>query len=72
MILNTMDSDSDYEQTELDFFCSVCGCTIINCDPDCFIDDLFCEVCEQHLNDYISQLPSPPPPSPISRLKTID
>lgn len=67
-----MDSDYDYETTELDFYCTVCGSTIVNCDPDCFIDDLFCEVCEQNLNDYIAELPPPPPTSPIHKLKTID
>jgi hypothetical protein len=75
MILKSMETDSeyDYENTELDFFCSVCGCTILAVGgDDCFIDDLFCEVCEQNINDYIAELPPPPPASPIYKLKTID
>lgn len=75
-----MDSDSEYEYAscaehdEINFFCTICGCTIPNCDPDSFIDDLFCDVCEQHLNDYIDHLPPPPLPLPLPKLKikTID
>jgi len=68
-----MSSDDEYyEHDQLDFYCSICGELIEGVDPDGFIDDLVCDVCEKNIDEYISALPDPLSPRLPPKIKSVD